>query len=286
MRDNDPTYKYTTKKKKNNRFRPVLCRLTRARPPPRSCAPRKISKICYHCIPDRHAKSPPNPHRCSPGGGRTASMLPLRLRLRRRCLGARLSSALGSRAGARCVPYQSEPPSPRRPRLAGRRPLWFPSRLRPPPRSCAPRAGRRAALAAPVLPSLSRLRRCRLGARPGLAPGLLAGSVGCPGRLACPSRLASIGALKLFCDQRLTTFQVVQSNAAKFGRRTMIVTILQRPTYRPFHTIPRPSVIPPNVAVQQTHPVPVQRRRIRAQPVDQVGQIDVSGQVWWDPAPA
>lgn len=59
-------------------------------------------------------------------------------------------------------------------RLAGRRSLWSPSRLRPPPRSCAPRAGRRAALAAPVLPSLSRLRRRALGARPGSAPGLLA----------------------------------------------------------------------------------------------------------------
>lgn len=54
-----PKYKYSTKKKKNNRFRPFLCNLTaivRGRGGGCAC---KISKICYHCIPDRHAKSPP-----------------------------------------------------------------------------------------------------------------------------------------------------------------------------------------------------------------------------------
>lgn len=116
-----PKYKYSTKKKKNNRFRPFLCNLTaivRCRGGGCAC---KISKICYHCIPDRHAKSPPTRTIVRPACG-----------VRRPCyLGACAcgavgfscsiypGSALGSRAGARCVPNQSEPPSPRRRKPGG-----------------------------------------------------------------------------------------------------------------------------------------------------------------------
>lgn len=281
-----PKYKYSTKKKKNNRFRPFLCNLTaivRCRGGGCAC---KISKICYHCIPDRHAKSPPTRTIVRPACG-----------VRRPCyLGACAcgavsfscsiypGSALGSRAGAQCAKSIGAP-------VAASAFVWRVAVPCGPRRGSGHRRGRvRRALGGA---RLSRRPCCRPSRACGAARWVLApaprpacspGSVGRFIRLACLSRLASIVRRWRVNHQSMMHIQIVQRPPAELGRRAFRVTIAQRPANGSFHAIPRPSVIASNVTVQQTHPVPVKRRRIRAQPLNQIGQIYVSGQMRRYPA--